>query len=148
MRPQRLGNREAAQDAPPYAAADFVQARAEELTQAYMTHDEYVRETRRRILRAAEAMLDGRLSFIEGARRINLLRLDAEFAHTDPDLQPFIAIDSETDNLPIGEDRKFWTPDALAKLQPDIDYSEDWARENSYLACRKLVERLSVTDKN
>jgi len=62
-------------------------------------------QARRMIVSAARNMLAGTLSFIEGAREINRLRHYAELPDFDPDVLPFVAIDSETDALPFGKVR-------------------------------------------
>jgi hypothetical protein len=101
-----------------------------------MTHD----WARREIGKTAKAMLSGVTSFIEGARTLAGLRFSAGLER-DPDLTVFVAIDSETDALPMGDVRKLWNPDALAKLQPEIDRAEAWAREGGLEACERLAQR-------
>jgi hypothetical protein len=96
------------------------------------------------IAAAARAMLDGHMSFIEGARRIAELRFYADVPDLDEDLMAFVLIDSETDTYPFGETRLLWNAPALAKLQPDIDRSERWARDVGEEHCRRLIERFGV----
>jgi hypothetical protein len=93
-------------------------------------------------------MLGGHMTFIEGARRISALRSEAKLHDFDPDILPFIAIDSETDALPLGEVRKLWASDALARLQPEIDKAERWAREVGCSSCQQLVNRFTVPGSN
>ena len=99
---------------------------------------------RQMIVRAARDMLAGTLSFIEGAREIVRLRAYAKLPDLDPDLLPFIAIDSETDALPMGEVRKFWSAEALYKTQPEIERREAWAAEHGRGACLKLLNRFAA----
>lgn len=91
---------------------------------------------------AARFMLDGTLSFLEGARRIIGWQPNADLDDFDADIVPFVAIASETDAYPFGETRLLWNPDSLARLQPEIDQAEQWAREVGEWHCRKLIERL------
>lgn len=102
-----------------------------------------VEEARLEIAATARRMLDGNLSFIEGARRIFALRDAARLDYFDPDILPFVAIDSETDTLPFGNVRKLWAPAALEKLQPKIDSAEQWAHEAGAPHCRNLIRRLA-----
>jgi hypothetical protein len=67
-------------------------------------------------LAAAQAVLDGKLGAIEGSRAL------ANYAHdivpnwsADPDFVVFGAIASETDDVLIGETRRYWSPRALAE---------------------------------
>jgi hypothetical protein len=112
-----------------------------------MNTDRGIAMARLDIAATARAMLNGELSFIEGGRRIAMLRLYADLPEFDADLMAFVAIDSETDALPFGEVRLLWNPDALARMQPEIDRSERWARDVGEKHCRRLVERFGPSDK-
>ena len=108
-----------------------------------MSIESEVKIARRQVMETARAMLDGKLSFIEGARRISGLRWDLDVPEFDPDIIAFVAIDSETDTLPFGEVREYWQPAALAALQPEIDCSEQWAKETGGKACQSVIDRFS-----
>jgi len=82
--------------------------------------------------------LSGALSYIEGARKIARLRFCADL-EWDPDIVPFVGIDSETDALPMRD--SLWDPEALKDLQPKIDRAERWAREFGKEHCEQLVKR-------
>jgi hypothetical protein len=99
--------------------------------------------SRRSIFKAAQGMLAGKLSHIEGARKIVAARRTARLDEWDVDVLPFVGIDSETDALPFGEMRKHWQAAALDALQPEIDQKEAWARGFGEPHCRNLVERFS-----
>jgi hypothetical protein len=99
--------------------------------------------SRRSIFNAAQDMLAGKLSYIEGARKIVAARRTARLDEWDVDVLPFVGIDSETDALPVGEMRKHWQAAALDALQPEIDQKEAWARGFGEPHCRSLVERFS-----
>lgn len=99
---------------------------------------------RRSIFKAAQDMLAGKLSYIEGARKIVAARRTARLDEWDVDVLPFVGIASETDALPFGEMRKHWQAAALDALQPEIDRKEAWARGFGEPHCRSLVERLSI----
>jgi hypothetical protein len=99
-------------------------------------------EHRNAIVETARAMLAGRITFIEGARRISTLRFKADL-EWDPDVLPFVAIDSETDALPVGDVQSHWNSEALAKLQPEVASAETWARDMGWPHCGALVRRFS-----
>ena len=110
-----------------------------------MRNDADVAAARQMVVETARAMLDGRLSFIEGARRINGHKWDVDLPEPelDPDIVCFLLIDSETDTLPFGDVRQLWQPAALDKLQLKIKQSEQWARETGWAACQSLIARFS-----
>jgi hypothetical protein len=101
---------------------------------------------RRTIVAFAQDMLAGRLSYIEGARKIIRAWSAARLDGRDADVLPFHGIDSETDALPFGEMRAHWQVGALEALQPEIDEKEAWARQFGELHCRNLVARFSGGD--
>ena len=109
-----------------------------------MTHGEYVSEVRSRIVKIAQLLLDEKLSYIEGARQICSLRVDAEVPERDSDFDAFIVIESETDDLPIGSVREHWSATALRKLGPEIEEAEHWAREIGTEASHALIRRFGV----
>jgi hypothetical protein len=104
--------------------------------------NDWARQQQKKIAETASHMLPGAVSYIRGARRIAGLRFDAAL-ETDPDILPFVGVDSETDALPIETDvRKLWSPEALEKLQLKIDSAESWARSILEPHCRSLFARL------
>jgi hypothetical protein len=100
-------------------------------------------KARHAMVDAAQHMLAGRLSYIEGARKIVSAHWEARLDERDMDLAPFLGIASETDALPFGEMRAHWQPAALEALQPEIDRMEAWARSFGEPYCHKLVARFS-----
>jgi len=108
-----------------------------------MMHEQYVDSVRARIVEAAQAMLDGNLSYLLGARRMDSLRHEAKVKSNDEDFMVFVAIASDTDDYPLGSVRDLWDKNALEKLQPEIDETEAWAKENAKAICVKLIERFA-----
>ena len=110
-----------------------------------LSREQFEKSVAAQMVDAARAMLDGRHSFIEGAQKICSL---AHQIGLDRDLGliAFIAVDSETDALPLGEVRKLWQAEALAKLQPEIDHAEAWARETCQSECEALIARFGGQD--
>ena len=100
-------------------------------------------KARQVILGAAQDMLAGRLTFVEGARKIVAAGWAARLDERDPDWLPFIGIASETEALPFGAMRAHWQQAALDALQPEIDRMETWARRFGEPHCRNLVVRFS-----
>jgi hypothetical protein len=98
---------------------------------------------RRAIFEAAQDMLAGKLSYIEGARKIVTAVATSRLDRWDADLSPFVGIDSETEALPFGAMRTHWQAAALEALQPKIAEMEAWARGFGEPHCVNLVDRFS-----
>ena len=93
---------------------------------------------RRKARELAQAVLDGRMTVLEGARAL------VSLAHTDavPDVEDrrlIIAVESETDDLPLGEVRKLWAADALKEKDVEIAHAETLYRDHFLQACQRIA---------
>ena len=94
-----------------------------------------------RMIRArALDLIEGRLSVIESARVLSKLTYWSEL-NNDPDLTTFVAIDSETDALPVGDARKYWASHALEREDVEIAKAEDLYRSTAIESAQRLAER-------
>jgi Protein of unknown function (DUF2489) len=97
---------------------------------------------RKQVVSFAQAMLEGKLPFLEGAYKLDgLSHRVGGVSLDDPDFLLFSAISSETDHLPFDEQRPLWQPEALKRLEPEIKERENWARSMATAACRSLIDR-------
>jgi len=71
------------------------------------------------IVRCAQALVEGRAGIIELTRTLYRLGFKVR-AHDDPDFRRFAGIYSESDALPVGQERKNWAPTALEREEPNI----------------------------
>jgi hypothetical protein len=93
------------------------------------------------LLANANAFLAGQVGALETARSLaGFTGIDAQL---DEVLVTFIAVDSETDALPLGEVRKFWNQEALKRQDIEIAKAEARYREKIAAACRELVTHLA-----
>ncbi|WP_423760468.1 DUF2489 domain-containing protein [Burkholderia sp. NLJ2] len=93
----------------------------------------------------AQAMLDGNQSFFEGAVQVLAIKSRLSgIADRDPDFDAFVAIQSETDHLPLKAQRSLWSPSALAALEPEFRRTEEWAKPFASLACKNLIVRFGT----
>ena len=106
-----------------------------------MTHEEYVASVRAQVAALALEMLDGRISFLEGSIELSSLRFEAEVDEHDEDFMAFVAIASETDSLPIGKSREYWSAEALERHKPAIEKATEWAKQFGIPACQSLIRR-------
>ena len=100
-------------------------------------------DARAKALTNARAMLSGTLSLVEGCRdMVRLLgELDPELAESEAALT-FVAVESETDEYPVGEARTQWNSEALRKRDAElqtyvqsVNMSSSMLAENSNGGC-------------
>jgi len=101
---------------------------------------------RRKARDVAQSLLDGRITVLEAARAL------VSLAHTDavPDVADrrlIIAVESETDDLPVGEVRNLWAPSALQEKDIEIARAEGLYRDDLLHACERIVIANCPSDK-
>lgn len=114
-----------------------------------MRNEQYSAFLRGKIVAICEAILHEEIGVIAGSRRLN--RLEAELLHNevgwfqrDEDFLTFVAIDSETDHLPVDSERRNWSVDALERKDEEIAKAEAFYQGDAFAACRKLIERFDM----
>ena len=102
---------------------------------------------RGKVVAICEAILREEMRAIAGSRILNKLEIEL-LHHTslgsftrDEDFLVFVAIDSETDHLPVDFERHNWSPEALERKDQEVANAEQWAKELAFPACKKLIER-------
>ena len=75
-----------------------------------------IEQARSRISDTAQSMLTGECSYIEGARRICDMLRQAKLDSFEEPFVRFVAITSETDEVPVEDLRERWHPEAKTKL--------------------------------
>jgi Protein of unknown function (DUF2489) len=93
---------------------------------------------RQRARDVAQAALDGQTTVLEAVRAL------VSLAHTDAvadveDRTLIIAIESETDHLPVGEVRKLWAPSALDVMDKEIALCEELYKRQFLEACKRIA---------
>jgi hypothetical protein len=92
----------------------------------------------------ALAIAEGQIGIIEGSWKIR----DLAFAGLQVDdemralFNPFVAVTSETDHLPIGEERTNWNPDVLREKDREISAYNEAHRAQMVPHCREFVARV------
>jgi hypothetical protein len=100
---------------------------------------------RDKALEVARSILQGKLGIIEGARLLSMLAHDLvpDWA-VDPDFVVFVALDSETDHLPVGAERQLWEATALVERDAIVSRIEADARREVGTACRNILRRFDA----
>jgi hypothetical protein len=88
----------------------------------------------------AQAMLDGHLELIDGVRRLTKLRANmSEMDRAGFDV--IRGVESETDHLPITEERALWNSKAFAEKDAIRREYVEKVRPVVLEACARIVER-------
>ncbi len=94
---------------------------ARELMDNYGGGRPWVDDVPERAIAIARRVLAGELGVIEGCRALSSMRWEfgADMTHQ---FSPFVAIDSETDDLPVGDVRDLWEVGALGVCRDEIGF--------------------------
>jgi hypothetical protein len=99
-------------------------------------------EARQELVSLATAMLNGTMSYFEGAAKVLQIKgLVGGATDRDKDFDAFVVIGSETDHLPLAQQRRLWSKEALKKLEPEFIKTEEWASEFAPRACKNIIAR-------
>ena len=99
---------------------------------------------RQKIVQIAQGILNGSIGIIAGARQLRVFAGGhAGIDEFDPDFRTFVGIDSETADLPVGESRRHWAADALAKKDVEIARCEALHRDAARQSAERLVARFT-----
>jgi hypothetical protein len=104
---------------------------------------------RGKIIALCEGILREEIGVIPGSRILNGLEFDlfdypCGEIKRDDDFLLFVAIDSETDHLPVDRERANWSEEALARKDSEIAKAEAFYKDSAFRACRKLIERFNI----
>ena len=108
-----------------------------------MRTEEYPIFIRGKIVAICEAMLREEIGIITGSRILKSLGFEL-FADHDEDFSMFVAIDSETDHLPVDFERRNWSIEALERKDKEIENYEASAKADAFETCRKLIKRFAI----
>ena len=106
----------------------------------WVTNEASWLKNRRRVVARARDLVDGRLGVIACAREMGKLAFWLR-EENDPSFMLFRAIDSESDSLPVGSEREFWSESALREEDQKIHAFEDSWREDAVQAAKVLLAK-------
>ena len=97
------------------------------------------------IAAVAQGMLSGEVGIVEGCRR--LVQLSSRLDEGDDGLfAPIVAVESETEDLPLGEARSLWSAEALASKDREVSVYLGQVGETVLEVCRTLVKRYAAAE--
>jgi hypothetical protein len=93
----------------------------------------------------ATRVVNGKVGILAASRVLSRLGHDlVPDTRIDPDFVVFIALDSQTDHLPLEDQRHNWAPAAFAQKQLEVARWEEHSREQVVEACRSIIDRLGA----
>jgi len=98
-----------------------------------------------RIALVAGWIISGAIGIVEGCREI--VRLHWALPERDDNIFDLIeAVDSETEDFPVGDLRHLWESEALAKKTLEIKAYIDQIRDEVIKNCQLLIEKYAPPD--
>jgi hypothetical protein len=102
-------------------------------------------ETKTAAVATANAIINGELGLIQGCIRLSSLAHDlVPDWRVDQDFVVVGGVASETDDLPTGSAREYWSQAALDREDKKIAEFEIRTREIVLTACRNIVSRFAT----
>ena len=102
---------------------------------------ETLEASRERAVALASAVVTGEMDLLEAAPALAAALNALGCTWDDQAYKAFGLIASETDALPIGEQCKFWSAEALARMEPELERARSWAAAIGEPACQEVLER-------
>jgi hypothetical protein len=99
---------------------------------------------RAEMLALANGLIAGKLGIIAVARKLHYFA-DGVEPEVNALLNVFVGIHSDTDALPIGEERALWNAEALHQQEAKIAAAEQGWHDRAVDAARRLVHLLEKT---
>lgn len=95
-------------------------------------------QLKRELIEIAQKMIYGEVDLIEGCRKIIKYRYKIE--DSNEVFLPFIGLDSETDDLPCGNEKKFMEAEALARKDKEKEAYLAIAKPSIIKSCQHLID--------
>lgn len=107
-----------------------------------MDAENYQNRLREKTIVVCEELIRGEIGVIAASRE--LVSLFAHMNMDNPDFVFFKAVESETDHLPIGEERKNWNAEALKQKDIEISENELFYKNEMIETCQKVISKLKI----
>lgn len=104
---------------------------------------EYINE----VIAIAEAIIEERIDLIEGSRKLSEIRHWVSESE-NPLFHVFIAVSSETDDIPFREARSRFSKDYLEKIDMEVKLYLDEVRPQVIRGCKSLISYFSTKSEN
>lgn len=114
-----------------------------------MNDDEYSIFIRGKVVAICGAVLNEEIGVIAGSRILcglehELFQREVGRFQYEEDFIPFVAINSETDHLPVDYERANWGVEGLRRKDEEIAKAEAFYKADAFEARRKLIARFDM----
>lgn len=92
------------------------------------------------IVSLAKTILDSKMRMIDGCHEMFKLLMGFPLQY-EKDFLIFTAVASETDHLPIGDERKNWDKKILRQKEIELADFENFYKKEIISACKKILRR-------
>lgn len=94
-----------------------------------------------KMIQTSKKILNSEVDLIQGCRAMYSLLIGFPEQY-EKEFLIFTVVPSETDHLPIGDERKNWDKDVLTIKDLEVKECEDFYREEVFKACKEILRRL------
>lgn len=107
-----------------------------------MNKNDYIEKGKIKLRETAKLILKNKINWVEGCRLI--VNLQNEIDEQDNEIFNFIRfLESETDDIPIGQARNFCDEAYLKKIDKEIEAYREKISEDLIKSCNEIIEYLS-----
>jgi len=111
----------------------------------WVTNEQHWLDDCAAVVKICKSYLSGDLGLIETSREL------VGYAHrlreiNNPDFTFFIAIDSESDHLPVGKWQEGWAADSLIKKDREVKEIGAFYSHNAYAAAQSLINKFDSAE--
>jgi hypothetical protein len=107
-------------------------------------NEEYMSAKRHEVVEKASSLIKRSIDFLAGVRDLKNLKYEVSDDDFDPDFMLFVAIDTETDHIPVGKLRDSCSVSWLEKCDNEIEKVKEFYHKQLVKACEKLISRFTV----
>lgn len=101
------------------------------------------KELKDRLVNIANLMINREVDIIKGCRLIRWTIAEHNYDLINADIfLPFMAVESETDIYPLGDERKHYSKKYLAELDKEVSDYVNMESENVIKLCREMIHVL------
>ena len=106
-------------------------------------HREYLLTVKNRVVDVCKGMLQGNVDMISGARKLAEYNYQLFGEIIDDDFLPIVNFNEQTDDMPIGNQRQYYSEEFLSRMDKTYTEFEAKVKQEIFDACHKLIERYS-----